>query len=224
MESVPETEPGERRLTSCSEEVKIANLSKANRLTFTIAATKKFKVYEPEDLIKNATCLPRCSDCGLLYSVAYYPTTFQEKYQNCRKNCWNTSDTSSTWFLKDPQELMIPCPDGRQIFVCDGINLTWTDGSTTFKGPPYEVDFACPNEQPECQWWNTETNSWSKDGCQAVNYTETGVICKCDHATDFGSMAEGVGASASATLSLAGSLTLADLLKILLVVITILTT
>ena len=46
-------------------------------------------------------------------------------------------------------------------------------------------------------------------------------MCACDHATDFGSVVEGIQAGAEATIANAGTVSLLDLLKILLVILVV---
>ena len=40
----------------------------------------------------------------------------------------------------------------------------------------------------KCVFWNTNSNSWSDDGCTLLDYSEDFTQCECDHLTNFGTI------------------------------------
>eukprot|EP01119_Soliformovum_irregulare_P019678 TRINITY_DN6285_c0_g1_i2.p1 TRINITY_DN6285_c0_g1~~TRINITY_DN6285_c0_g1_i2.p1 ORF type:complete len:1759 (+),score=451.20 TRINITY_DN6285_c0_g1_i2:385-5661(+) len=40
--------------------------------------------------------------------------------------------------------------------------------------------------EPQCLFWNEQTEMWASDGCQAVAYNADNTTCVCTHLTDFG--------------------------------------
>ena len=40
----------------------------------------------------------------------------------------------------------------------------------------------------KCVFWNTNSNSWSDNGCTLLDYSEDFTQCECDHLTNFGTI------------------------------------
>jgi len=40
-------------------------------------------------------------------------------------------------------------------------------------------------ELPQCKYFDTKANEWSTEGCVTAGYTNTSIVCQCDHLTDF---------------------------------------
>jgi hypothetical protein len=50
---------------------------------------------------------------------------------------------------------------------------------------PVQISFnAIPNNQTECSYWNTTTQSWATDGCQLIVLDQK-PTCECTHLTEF---------------------------------------
>ena len=98
----------------------------------------------------------------------------------------------------------------------ESFNNSWTPGAD---GYAFDVVFDCGG--PTCQWYDKDTDSWSKEGCVMVNNTETELICECTHLTSFGSRLESSLAMAGAIFDVLGSLTLQDILENLAVITTL---
>jgi hypothetical protein len=108
------------------------------------------------------------------------------------------------------------CPVGP------GINYTCQAGL------PYTARVACTGEiQHQCVFWDTVNQDYSDVGCISVGVVETGddsgyIICNCTHLTDFTSQMKDTGKLAAKVVTSAASLSLTDVLKNVLVLITLL--
>ncbi|GMI13440.1 hypothetical protein TrVE_jg5679, partial [Triparma verrucosa] len=121
------------------------------------------------------------------------------------------------------QVLEFECEQGVQLFNCseswrvsqeaEGKSGAWAEGLS------FSVNFECGG--PTCQYYDTDSQTWSKEGCVEVGRNESVIQCECTHLTEFASRLEAVAQMANAVLSLAGSLTLDDVLNNLVVLITL---
>jgi len=199
-----------------SDVIKVVNTT----LDFTIAG--QFPVYDASDVILNGTCHPRCSDCALLFAAG------TPEYNDClqpNKKCIEADPEDPEWYMNAnlTQRIVFRCPMGDIEQECGALWLNWTDGTTTRRGPPYSFTFECPISVPQCQWFDLENRRWSEEGCEVLNYTETEIYCRCNHATDFGSSVEDVAGTASASFNQMGELSVEDILKVLVILITLIT-
>ena len=71
-------------------------------------------------------------------------------------------------------------------------------------------------------YWSAALNDWSTAGCAVANFTAHNITCVCDHLSDFASKTDDAAATVGAVVSLAGSLTLDDLLSALGVIVSLL--
>jgi hypothetical protein len=107
------------------------------------------------------------------------------------------------------------CPVGP------GVNYTCQAGL------PYTARVACTGEiQHQCVFWDTVNKDYSDVGCISVGVVETGddsgyIICNCTHLTDFTSQMKDTGKLAAKVVTSAASLSLTDVLKNILVLITL---
>ena len=80
-------------------------------------------------------------------------------------------------------QLSIPCggPLGNQTMQCGG------DAGL--------ITYTCPTVllQPSCSYWDEKLNAWSGAGCKLVSVTAAGILCACDHLTDFSGRFKAVG-------------------------------
>eukprot|EP01104_Vermistella_antarctica_P005928 TRINITY_DN16676_c0_g1_i1.p1 TRINITY_DN16676_c0_g1~~TRINITY_DN16676_c0_g1_i1.p1 ORF type:complete len:657 (+),score=124.10 TRINITY_DN16676_c0_g1_i1:95-1972(+) len=47
--------------------------------------------------------------------------------------------------------------------------------------------------KPDCSYFDPKTKCWSKKGCKRVSYSDTELVCECDHLTDFSAVLGGDG-------------------------------
>ncbi|GMH77010.1 hypothetical protein TrLO_g5949 [Triparma laevis f. longispina] len=119
--------------------------------------------------------------------------------------------------------LEFECEQGIQLFNC---SESWrvaqeAEGKSGFwaEGLSFSVNFECGG--PTCQYYDSDLGIWSKEGCSEVGRNESVIECECTHLTEFASRLEAVAQMANAVLSLAGSLTLDDILNNLVVLVTL---
>ena len=58
------------------------------------------------------------------------------------------------WYLEAPQNLTFACPGKNETYSCEGLNYTWTDGSRQMIPPPYSFMYSCPEDIPDCKYWD----------------------------------------------------------------------
>ena len=55
--------------------------------------------------------------------------------------------------------------------------------------PPYQIDYVCVDQSPQCVYWSESRAAWSDEGCTLLNFTRWNVTCGCTHLSDFASKA-----------------------------------
>jgi hypothetical protein len=125
--------------------------------------------------------------------------------------------------------LNVSCPGDKRLRAyhsCPGgafINYTCDLSATA-----YEVRLKCATGVAhQCVFWDDSSLKWSSEGCRQVGVVATGgdsgfVICNCTHLTDFASQLDETLDLASDIITSVASLSLADLLKNILVLIVLL--
>ena len=147
--------------------------------------------YAMADVGTNLSWLMRAANCTSASEILWFDDCPTSAYSNVTYDC--------------ATDVFAETPDGR--------NVTLT--------APYVFDFTCPYEAPTCEYWDVSLAAWSSEGCVMANRTAHNVTCLCTHLTAFGSRAAETAAVASTVVSLAGDLTLSDLLAVLGVIVTL---
>ena len=134
-----------------------------------------------------------------------------------------TLDTSIPKF-QTPPLYMADCPNGELYIKTDSIyqsfngaiqtgQATWTvpcllDVWRPLNCTPQDAykTIECPKPilTPNCLYWNTNTSTWSSEGC-TPHITNTTISCSCTHLTDFTSRIDAVGEANRAIFANAGN-------------------
>lgn len=70
----------------------------------------------------------------------------------------------------------------------------------------YQVQCPTTVHALECVFWDEVTASYSNEGCEVVSYSEAGVVCQCNHLTDFGAKGSSYATQAHAVVLSASDL------------------
>ena len=123
------------------------------------------------------------------------------------------------------------CPGNPATYNCSIPQLVEFENGKNFTlwappvgDAPMEVSVSCPGKQPECTFWDENASAWAGNNCTVVNYTAWNVTCACTHLTDFAGAASDVGSTAAAVVATGLDMNLSDLLKALLVLLTLMVT